>query len=100
MLVLFATSAADFKELEEKSGKLHKIGAEKPYTGKVEIYDSSKNTAYNCGLYNGTANGMMNGSLRYGKFEEKKYNDPVIVDYFVESHGRIDCYGRNEVSRE
>lgn len=43
MLVLFATSAADFKELEEKSGKLHKIGAEKPYTGKVEIYDSSKN---------------------------------------------------------
>ena len=58
------------------------------------------NGSWNHGLRNGTSDGRMNGSGRYGLYPSESNKDRVIVDYFVESHGSIDASGRNEISRE
>ncbi len=92
ILFLLASCAADFKDLEEKSGKLYKIGSEKPYTGTVEIYDSSMNTIGEFTSVNGLRSGpyfqfFKDGEIKIeGQYEaglkhgiENEYNEKNVL---------------------
>tara|TARA_B100001250_G_scaffold36671_1_gene29359 strand:- start:1914 stop:2612 length:699 start_codon:yes stop_codon:yes gene_type:complete len=103
ILFLLASCAADFRELEEKSGKLYKIGSEKPYTGTVEIYDSSMNTIGVFSSVNGVRSGpyfqfFKDGEIKIeGQYEaglkhgiENEYNEKNVLIYEKEfSNGAV-----------
>ena len=103
ILFLLASCAADFKDLEEKSGKLYKIGSEKPFTGTVEIYDSSMNTIGVFHSVNGVRSGpylqfFKNGEIKIeGQYEaglkhgiENEYNEKNVLIFEKEfSKGTI-----------
>jgi hypothetical protein len=56
------------------------------------------NAVYNRGVYDGTPDGNVNYSLRYGCYSESDQSDPVILDYFIEYHDKIDERGENEIA--
>jgi antitoxin component YwqK of YwqJK toxin-antitoxin module len=103
ILFLLASCAADFRELEEKSGKLYKIGSEKPFTGTVEIYDSSMNTIGVFSSVNGVRSGpylqfFKNGEIKIeGQYKagfkhgiENEYNEKNVLIYEKEfSNGTV-----------
>ena len=58
---------------------------------------SNINAGYNNGLYNGTFDKNAQGSWEFGKFEQEGINEPVILDFFVEYHDRINPSGTNSI---
>jgi hypothetical protein len=58
-----------------------------------------ENSAYNYGKYTGAkdASGFANGSVNFCKYRETDQYDVVVLDYFIEHHGKIDASGYNEI---
>jgi len=90
-------------EVDEIIQAWHPDAGQKISAVNVKIHpdmSNQLNASYNNGLMNGSPDGYMNGSNRYGNFNMDSSLNRVVVDYFVESHGTIDTSGRNEISKE
>ena len=92
MIFLLVSCATDYESLEEKEGKFYKINSEKPYSGKVNIYDLNKNIKERFNILDGNKDGsyfkyfddgnvQIKGSYNSGKKEgiEYEFNNKNIV---------------------
>jgi antitoxin component YwqK of YwqJK toxin-antitoxin module len=94
MILLLASCSTntDYESLEKKEGKFYKINSEKPYSGKVNVYDSNKNIKETFNLLDGKKDGnyfkyfnngniQIKGSFNLGKKEgiEHEFNNANIV---------------------